>query len=113
VYTESRETSVKYVYLVFFLAFCALVALFAGQNAAEVTVSFFSWSSTGSLSLYLILFLIVGLLLGILIMLPGIVTGSVNRFFAGRAIALGEGNAKKVKTSETEREKSAAVDKDS
>jgi len=66
----------KYVYIIFLIIITVLVALFASQNAAVVTVSFFTWSASGSLSLMLVISLAIGLLIGIFIMLPAVIGGS-------------------------------------
>lgn len=44
--------------------------IFALQNIAVITVTFFSWQLTGSLALILLLALTTGLLIAILILLP-------------------------------------------
>ncbi len=66
----------KYLYIFLLIILTVLVALFASQNTALVTVSFFSWSASGSLSLVLVITLAAGLVLGLLIMLPAVIGGS-------------------------------------
>jgi len=48
----------------------ALAVVFALQNIAVVTVSFFSWELTGSLSLVLLLAVSTGMLIAIFLLLP-------------------------------------------
>ena len=48
----------------------AVSVIFALQNIAIITVSFFSWQITGSLALILSLAMIMGLLIAILLILP-------------------------------------------
>lgn len=48
----------------------AVSVIFALQNIAIITVSFFSWQITGSLALILSLALAMGLLIAILLILP-------------------------------------------
>lgn len=55
--------------LAFLIAIAAII--FALQNTAAVTVSFFVWQFHQSLALVLILTAIVGVLIGILTVLPG------------------------------------------
>ncbi len=66
----------KYLYIFLLIILMVLAALFASQNTALVTVAFFSWSASGSLSLVLVITLATGLLLGLLIMLPAVIGGS-------------------------------------
>lgn len=72
----------KYVYLIILLAVTVLVAVFASQNNAVVTVSFFAWSASASLSLTLVIALSAGIALGIFIMLPAMVGGSIKHALA-------------------------------
>ena len=65
----------KYIYSIVLVIIVFLVALFASQNAGLVTVSFFTWSASGSLSLMLVVALVTGLLIGIFIMLPSVIGG--------------------------------------
>lgn len=66
----------KYVYIIVLVVITVLVAFFASQNAGVVTVSLFTWSASGSLSLMLVIALVIGLLIGIFIMLPAVIGGS-------------------------------------
>lgn len=62
----------KIAYLLFVLVVAILAVLFAAQNSAVVAISFFSWFTSGSLSLVLILTLSIGILIGVLIMSPAV-----------------------------------------
>lgn len=57
-------------YLVLALLIAILAVVFALQNITAVTISFFAWQVSGSLSLILLLALAIGFLVGILVMLP-------------------------------------------
>lgn len=72
--------SMKYVRVFLIIAILLGVAIFFSQNTTAVTVSFFSWSTTGSMSLYLILSLIIGLLLGIILMIPATISSSFKHY---------------------------------
>lgn len=58
----------------------ATVVVFALQNTEIITVSFFSWQFTGSLSFILFLTIMMGILTAILLMLPE----SINNYFKYR-----------------------------
>jgi len=62
----------KIAYLLVVLVVAILAVLFAAQNSTVVAISFFSWSTSGSLSLVLILTLSIGILIGVLIMAPSV-----------------------------------------
>lgn len=51
--------------------------IFALQNIAVVTISFFSWTLTGSLALILLLAITSGILIAVLLLLPE----SINNYF--------------------------------
>jgi septal ring factor EnvC (AmiA/AmiB activator) len=53
-----------------------LAVIFALQNTAAVTVSFFIWHYTGSLALVLLFSVVVGVLISLLASLPGLIKGS-------------------------------------
>lgn len=74
----------KYLYFLVVLAFCIAVAIFAGQNTTQVSVNFFTWTTTGSLSLYLILFIAVGMILGVFITMGGMAYGSLKKLLKAR-----------------------------
>ncbi|MCE5256781.1 MAG: LapA family protein [Spirochaetaceae bacterium] len=59
----------KIAYTILVLVVAVLAVIFAAQNNTQVQINFFSWSSTGLLSIILAITLVVGVLLGILVML--------------------------------------------
>jgi putative membrane protein len=65
------------VYLVFALVIAVLAVIFALYNPAAVTISFFAWQVTGSLSLVLLITLAIGALIGLLVLAPTLVKGSL------------------------------------
>jgi len=62
----------KILYLVIVLLVAILAVMFAAQNSATVAITFFAWSTSGSLSLVLVLTLTLGILIGVLIMAPSV-----------------------------------------
>ena len=90
-------------YIILVVLVVILAAIFAAQNSQIVTVTFFSWSQEGPLSVFLILALAIGLFLGLLVMVPSI--------FKRKKVA--RGLKKQVKVLEKEKKKlteeSAAV----
>lgn len=60
----------RIVYLLIVLAVAIFAVIFALQNSMQIVISFFSWSTSGSLSLLLILAFAIGVVLGVLIMAP-------------------------------------------
>jgi len=62
----------KIAYLLLVLVVAILAVMFAAQNGATVAITFFSWSTSGSLSLVLIVTLSIGILIGLLIMAPSV-----------------------------------------
>ena len=81
----------KLAYLLFVLLVAILAVLFAAQNSAVVAISFFSWSTSGSLSLVLILTLSIGILIGVLIMAPSIFKRAFQSSGLRRRLRLGAG----------------------
>jgi len=67
----------KLLYLVFVLLVAILAVMFAAQNSATVAITFFAWSTSGSLSLVLVLTLTLGIFIGLLILAPSV----FKRFF--------------------------------
>ena len=59
-------------YIVLVLLVAVVAVIFALQNSAAITISLFSWSMSGSLSLFLIVTLSIGFLLGVLLMTPSV-----------------------------------------
>ncbi|TFG84861.1 MAG: LapA family protein [Spirochaetales bacterium] len=62
----------KILYLVLILIVAIFAVMFAAQNSAQIAITFFSWSTSGSLSLVLILTFSIGIFLGVLIMAPSV-----------------------------------------
>ncbi|TNJ36060.1 LapA family protein [Chlorobaculum thiosulfatiphilum] len=60
------------LYLIIALLIAVLAVVFALQNSMLVTVSFFSWTITGSLSLVLLATLAIGVLIGLLVLSPAL-----------------------------------------
>jgi uncharacterized integral membrane protein len=67
-----KESRMKIAYLLLVLVVAILAVMFAAQNGATVAITFFSWSTSGSLSLVLIVTLTIGILMGLLIMAPSV-----------------------------------------
>jgi uncharacterized integral membrane protein len=64
-----------FIFFVFGIVLGGLVVIFALQNAAQVTVAFFSWQLEGSLSLILLVATFTGILIAFLIILPESISG--------------------------------------
>lgn len=62
-----------------------VAVIFALQNVAVITVTFFSWELTGSLALILLLAITTGVLIAILLLLPEF----INNFFKYRNLKKG------------------------
>lgn len=62
----------KKFYIILTVLVAVVAVIFALQNSVAITVTFFSWSISGSLSLFLIVTLAIGILLGILTMTPSV-----------------------------------------
>jgi len=60
----------KIVYIIMVLLVAVVAVIFALQNSVVITVTLFSASVSGSLSLFLIVTLAIGLILGMLLMVP-------------------------------------------
>jgi uncharacterized integral membrane protein len=60
------------LYLIVALVIAVLAVVFALQNSILVTISFFSWTVTGSLSLVLLATLAIGVLIGLLVLAPSL-----------------------------------------
>ena len=65
------------IFIIFALIIAVVAVIFALQNTAAVTVTFFIWNFHGSLVLVLLGALAVGLLIGLLAALPGLIRGRV------------------------------------
>ncbi len=64
------------VFIIFALVIAVIAVIFALQNIAAVTVTFFLWSFHGSLALVLLLSVVTGVLISLLTSLPGLIRGS-------------------------------------
>lgn len=85
----------KFFYIILLIIVAVAAVIFAVQNTAAVTVTLFSWSVSGSLSLLLVVTLIIGFLLGILVMAPSVFRRSIQS----------SGLRRRVKRLEREKEK--------
>lgn len=65
------------LYLIIALLIAVLAVVFALQNSMLVTVSFFSWTVTGSLSLVLLATLAIGVLIGLLVLSPALLKKTI------------------------------------
>ena len=63
------------IFIIIALVIAVIAVIFALQNLAAVTVSFFIWSIHGSLALVLLVTLAVGVLISLLASLPGLFRG--------------------------------------
>lgn len=61
------------VFIIFALVIAVVAVIFALQNIAAVTVTFFFWSFHGSLALVLLLSVAAGVLISLLASLPGLI----------------------------------------
>lgn len=64
------------VYLILALVIAIVAVIFALQNTATVTIGFFAWQVTGSLSLVLLVTLAIGVVIGLLVLTPTAVKNS-------------------------------------
>ena len=62
----------KILYIILILLVAITAVVFALQNTAAITVSFFTWSVSGSLSLLLIVTLAIGFILAFLMIAPSL-----------------------------------------
>jgi len=89
----------KILYLIIVLLVAILAVMFAAQNSAVVAISFFAWSTSGSLSLVLVLTLTLGIIIGLLIMAPSV----FKRFFQSSRLKRNVHRLEKEKTSLNEK----------
>jgi len=61
------------LYLILALVIAVIAVIFALQNTLTVTIVFFTWKVTGSLSLVLLVTLVIGILIGWLFAAPSLV----------------------------------------
>jgi len=64
------------IYLILALVIAIVAVIFALQNTATVTVAFFVWKVTGSLSLVLLVALAIGALIALLVLAPSLLRNS-------------------------------------
>lgn len=60
------------LYLILALVISIVAVIFALQNSMLVTISFFAWKISGSLSLVLLVTLFIGVLVGLLVLAPSL-----------------------------------------
>jgi uncharacterized integral membrane protein len=65
------------LYLIIALVIAVLAVIFALQNSMLVTISFFQWTITGSLSLVLLATLAIGVLIGLLVLSPALLKKTI------------------------------------
>ncbi len=65
------------VYLIVALLIAAIAVIFALQNTMLVTISFFTWTVTGSLSLVLLITLALGVVIGLLVLAPSAIKNTI------------------------------------
>jgi uncharacterized integral membrane protein len=64
------------VYLIVALLIAVIAVIFALQNTLTVTIAFFAWHVTGSLSLILLITLAIGVVIGLLVLAPSAIKNS-------------------------------------
>ncbi|OQB95144.1 MAG: hypothetical protein BWX81_02112 [Spirochaetes bacterium ADurb.Bin110] len=62
----------KVFYIVLLIGVAILAVIFAVQNSAPITVSFFGWSAQASMSIVLVLTFAAGILIGMLLLFPSV-----------------------------------------
>jgi uncharacterized membrane protein YciS (DUF1049 family) len=60
-------------YLILALVISTIAVIFALQNTMMVTISFLSWTATGSLSLVLLVTIAIGVVIGLLVFAPSVI----------------------------------------
>ncbi len=65
------------VYLIVALAIALIAVIFALQNTMTITIAFFVWQVTGSLSLVLLITLAIGVVIGLLVLAPSAIKNSL------------------------------------
>lgn len=77
--TYEVQNNHKFMIILFILGLVlgGIAVVFALQNVALVTVTFFSWHIEGSLAMILILSIISGILITLLLLLPGTIQTSL------------------------------------
>jgi uncharacterized integral membrane protein len=64
-------------YLILALVISTIAVIFALQNTMLVTISFLSWTISGSLSLVLLATLAIGVLIGLLVLTPSVLKKTI------------------------------------
>jgi uncharacterized integral membrane protein len=94
------------VFIIFALIIAVIAVIFALQNIAAVTVTFFFWSFHGSLALVLLLSVAAGVLISLLASLPGLVRARLTVASQRKKLAVLEGerseNTRKAEEAEKE-----------
>lgn len=94
------------VFIIFALIIAVIAVIFALQNIAAVTVTFFFWSFHGSLALVLLLSVAAGVLISLLASLPGLVRARLTVASQRKKLAVMEGerseNTRKAEEAEKE-----------
>ena len=65
------------LYLIVALVIAVIAVIFALQNTLTVTITFFVWTVTGSLSLVLLVTLAIGAVIGMLVLAPSAIKNSL------------------------------------
>lgn len=86
------------VYLILALLVAIVAVIFALQNTAAITVSFFLWQISGSLALVVLVTLVVGVLVGWLFVAPSMLKGSLQGASQRKRIAALEKEVSDYKT---------------
>ncbi len=64
-------------YLIMALLIAVVAVIFALQNTLVITISFFVWKVTGSLSLVLLITLAIGVVIGLLVLAPSAINKTI------------------------------------
>jgi putative membrane protein len=64
-------------YLIVALLIAVVAVIFALQNTLLITISFFAWKVTGSLSLILLVTLAIGVVIGLLVLAPSAIKNTI------------------------------------
>jgi uncharacterized integral membrane protein len=64
-------------YLIVALLIAVVAVIFALQNTLLITISFFAWKVTGSLSLVLLVTLAIGVVIGLLVLAPSAIKNTI------------------------------------
>jgi putative membrane protein len=64
-------------YLIMALLIAVVAVIFALQNTLLITISFFAWKVTGSLSLILLVTLAIGVVVGLLVLAPSAIKNTI------------------------------------